>query len=92
MTYAREVDLRDVLRMVEHCAKGNRQKQGDYRVQIQFNGLTYQLPHGEKAQKTKLVETGHVRKMVKFLGILPSCADEQLPLLAGMFGVDPSPP
>ena len=69
------VDLDEVWRMLEHCAPGFRRSESMHYWCVTFGDKTYPTlplgPHGRRHNPS--VQTGHVRKMARHLGIL-SCA------------------
>jgi hypothetical protein len=61
----------DVKRMLDECAPGYTLRLANHSRVVTFNGKVYRsLP------KHKNVELGHVRKMIRHLGINQECAGE----------------
>ncbi len=59
----------DVFRMLDGCAPGHTKRRGTHCWLVSYKGKTYRsLPDYPK------IELGHVRKMVRFLGIDKACA------------------
>lgn len=59
----------DILRMLENCAKGFDLRRTTHGRRVEFNGKTFRdLPKFDE------IEVGHVRKMVRNLGIDKDCA------------------
>lgn len=61
--------MSDIKRMLESCAPGHSIRLANHSWVIKYNGLVYRnLP------KFDNIELGHVRKMVRHLGIDKDCA------------------
>ena len=59
----------DVFRMLDECAAGHTKRRGTHCWLVTYRGKTYRsLPDYAE------IEFGHVRKMVRFLGIDKDCA------------------
>jgi hypothetical protein len=64
----------DIQRMLEHCAKSSTIRLATHSRVIHYNGRVYRtLP------KFSDIEFGHIRKMVRYLGIDQDCAARYLP-------------
>jgi len=64
----------DVRRMLEDCAPGATWRTATHSVVVSYNGRKYpSLP------KYKNLELGHIRKMVRHLGIDQQCAAKHIP-------------
>lgn len=88
MTLPREIPLRDVLAMLDACAKGHQRRETPHHVRVEWKGKIYpRLPLGSHASRGRreMIGTSHVRTMVAKLEIDPKCADKELPKLAGSF-------
>lgn len=77
---ARVVRLDDVWAMLRACAPGCRPKETDHHWAVTYQGKTYRrLPLGSHGRRhNPEIEAGHVRQMVRFLGI-EDCARRRLP-------------
>jgi len=63
------VAFTEVMRMLEHCAKGSDVRRTTHGRRVEFNGKVFRdLP------KFDNIEIGHIRKMVRHLGIDKECA------------------
>ena len=74
--------------MLDACAPGHERRETLHHVRVTWKGRTYpRLPLGSHHSRGRreMIQTGHVRTMVTFLGIRVDCADEHLPKLAGSF-------
>ncbi len=79
MTTVGRVKLDEIRRMLKECAPDHVWKEKPHHYWVTFRGRTYpSLPKGEHGGKGE-IERGHIRKMARFLGILP-CAEEHLAL------------
>ena len=59
----------DIQRMLENCAAGHTLRLATHSRVVTFNGKTYRsLPKFDK------IELGHIRKMIRYLGISLDCA------------------
>jgi hypothetical protein len=59
----------DILRMLEKCAVGSNVRLATHSRVVSYNGKVFRdLP------KFQNIELGHIRKMVRHLGIDPDCA------------------
>ena len=68
------VPLRTVKKLLQECAEGSELKRKKHRYWVLYNGKTYRgLPLGQHGKKTE-IEIGHLRSMVRFLGIDTDCA------------------
>jgi hypothetical protein len=78
----RLVPLDDVWEMLAHCAEGFTREAKLHRWWVRWKGKTYRAvplgPHGRRDRVT--VEAGHVRSMVRHLGIDPECAAIYIPM------------
>ena len=76
------VQLKDVWKMLAHCAPGYTARPTKHHWRIAFGGRTYpSLPLGAHGRRENpLIEIGHVKRMARFLGIL-DCAKTALPAL-----------
>jgi len=63
------VAFSDVLRMLEDCAKGSDVRRTTHGRRVEFNGKVYR-----DVPKFDTIEIGHIRKMVRHLGINKDCA------------------
>ncbi len=66
--------LSAVIKMLDECAPGYTIRLANHSRVIQFGGKVYRT-----FPKHDPVENGHIRKLVRFLGINPSCASKHLP-------------
>ncbi len=75
--------LSEILDMLEVCAKGYKIREKPHMHWVLFNGKIYPaLPKGAHGSKTRAeIEVGHLRKMIRFLGIDEECAKKHLPIL-----------
>ena len=68
--------------MLEACAPGFRIEEKLHRNWVRYKGKTFPgLPKGEHGKGDPEIEIGHVRKLIRFLGIDQSCAEKHLPTL-----------
>lgn len=70
--------------MLDACAPRHTRKENLHHYCIRFNGKTYpSLPKGEHGRGLRAeIELGHVKKMIRHLGIDLDCAKKHLPGLA----------
>jgi hypothetical protein len=66
--------LSAVIKMLDECAPGYTIRLANHSRVIQFGAKVYRT-----FPKHDPMENGHVRKLVRFLGISTSCASKQLP-------------
>jgi len=66
--------LSQVLKMLDECAPGYTIRLANHSRVIQFAGKVYRT-----FPKHDPTENGHIRKLVRFLGIDPVCAAQHLP-------------
>lgn len=78
-----QVSLKDINDMLDDCAPGAVIVSKPHHNWVTWNGKTYRgLPRGKHgARKNPEIEVGHVKRMARFLEILP-CAQSRLPALA----------
>lgn len=73
------VALQAIWTMLENCAPGHTRKAKTHNWVIRYRGKTYPSfplgPHGKRENPE--IEVGHVKRMVRFLGIL-ECAKAHL--------------
>lgn len=76
---AKVVKLKDVWAMLDHCAPGHERAETDHYWRITYGARFYpNFPTGKHgARKSPEIEAGHVRSLVRHLGIEP-CARQQL--------------
>ncbi len=77
------VRLADVWKMLDHCANGWTKVGTKHYWCIRWSGRTYpSFPLGDHgSRKNPGIQIGHVRKLVRFLGIAPECAGDQIEAL-----------
>ena len=77
--------MRDVLEMMDNCAKGYVRKKGAHNWRIFFGtGAFATLPFGRHgSRENPEIEIGHVRTMIRKLGVDKACAESRLLQLAG---------
>ena len=76
------VPLKRVFEMLDHCAKGYKPKEKPHYWCILYNGKIYpNFPKGPHGGKNPDIEIGHIKKMIRFLGIPLDCAENFLPIL-----------
>ncbi|MHB1665445.1 MAG: hypothetical protein ACYCT7_09335 [bacterium] len=74
--------LSDIFKMLDNCASGHTRKAGDHYWVIKFNGkIYYTLPKGEHGSKNPDIEIGHIKKLIRHLGIDEDCAKKYLSIL-----------
>jgi hypothetical protein len=76
------VRLDDVWEMLDHCAEGYAKKESREWWRIFYNGKTYPgFPVGKHGRRQNPeIESGHVRSMIRHLGVSIDCANEFLSL------------
>ena len=75
----------DVEKMLKKCAPGYELRPSTHSRVVTFGGRVFrELP----GQKHSTIELGHIRKMVRFLGISVDCANKWVPSLK----MKPDPP
>ena len=77
------VRLKAIFEMLKDCAPGYAHKEKEHRHWIMYGGKTFRgLPKGKHGSGSRAeIEIGHIKDMVKHLGISPKCANAHLPLL-----------
>lgn len=77
------IPLAEIWDMLDQCAPTHKRKQREHNWLITYNGKAFPSlplgPHG--ARKNVSIEVGHVKKMVRFLGI-EECAKQKIARLA----------
>ena len=77
--------------MLGHCAPDAKIVLGTHCNLVHFKSLTAQLQRGSKSERDPSLKAGHIRTMVRHLGIDPDCASSQLQAIAfghGPYGLD----
>jgi hypothetical protein len=71
------VRLDDVFLMLDRCAAGHTRRASREYWRVTYNGKTYRaLPLGSHGRRhNPEIESGHVRSLVRHLGIDRACAD-----------------
>lgn len=78
------VSHEEILEMLRACAPGCECRDTPHYYRVMWRGKTYpSLPKGEHGKRPGQaeVEIGHVRKMIRHLGIDLECARRHLPIL-----------
>ena len=76
------VRLSAVFKMLEHCARDFTKRERVHNWVITFQEKEYpSLPKGPHGKPDPEIEKGHIKKMIKKLGIDMECAKQYLPLL-----------
>jgi hypothetical protein len=84
------VSLKAVLAMLVECAEGHAIKRKLHHYWVSFHGHTYRgLPLGEHGAKRPEIELGHIRHMVRLLGIEPACASRHFQELGQQVTANP---
>jgi hypothetical protein len=77
------IPLAEIWAMLDGCAVGHQRKQREHNWLITHNGRSFPGlpvgPHG--ARKNVNIQVGHVKKMIRILGIA-ECAKKKIPRLA----------
>jgi hypothetical protein len=78
-----QVPLKDIWAMLDICAPGHTRKAREHNHCIQYSGRTFpSLPLGKHGKRDNPpIELGHVRQMVRQLGLDPDCVKRFLPQL-----------
>jgi hypothetical protein len=78
-----QVPLKEIWAMLEECAPGHTVKTRDHNHCVRWSGKTYpSLPRGKHGRRDNPpIEVGHVKQMVRQLGIDPECVKRTLPQL-----------
>lgn len=77
-----QVKLSKVWKMLDSCADGYEAVEQQHSWRVMYKGRTYpKLQLGKRSSATREVELGHVKKMIRHLGIDPECASRHLPQL-----------
>jgi hypothetical protein len=77
------VRLKAICEMLDACAPGYTMKEHLHNYSVTWNGKTYPtLPRGAQGSGARAeIQLGHVKKMIRFLGIDAECARRHLPIL-----------
>lgn len=69
--------------MLDRCApEALMEPYGDHRVRVRWKGRVYwSLPSGDKSKRRSEIQKGHVKGLVRDLGIDPDCAASRLKFL-----------
>ncbi len=84
MVSSKTISLAEIERMLRACGTDfSKIVQKKHRHWVYCNGLIYRgLPLGKHGpRKNPEIEIGHVRQLVRHLGIDPTCAEKQIPTL-----------
>ena len=77
------VRFKHICRMLDLCAPGARIEKKKHRQWVRYQGKTYPgLPLGRHGRRENPeIEIGHVRQLIRFLGIDEECARQAIPAL-----------
>jgi hypothetical protein len=77
------IPLKQIWRMLDHCAPGYEVTTREHNFLVTYNGLSYpSLPRGEHGKRQNPeIEKGHVRHLVRQLELDPECTKKYLPQL-----------
>jgi hypothetical protein len=68
--------------MLDECAPGYTHRIKPHNIWVTFNGRTYPaLPRGKKGDTNPEIQVGHIKQMIRFLGIDMECAQGVLKIL-----------
>lgn len=68
--------------MLDACAPGFTSKRKKHHFWISYNGLIFRgMPTGEHGEQNPKIEVGHIKHMIRYLGIELECAKKHLPVL-----------
>ena len=83
MSSSGTVSLEEIWAMLNHCAPGWDCKEREHNFAITYNGKTFPRlprgPHGKRGGNVR-IQIGHIKQMVRFLGI-EECAAKYIELL-----------
>lgn len=78
--------LEDILKLLKACAAGHDIRPTTHYFRVKYKGLVFpDLPTYQN------VEIGHIRKMVRALGIDKACANAHIPGLFKITEIEPKP-
>jgi hypothetical protein len=83
----KEQPLSLIVKMLDSCAPGYRIVLGNHCRKVFFNGGSCELQRGDTGKRDPDIKMGHVRHMVRKLGINKLCVNGHFP---GQFN-DPAP-
>ena len=77
------VRFKDIRRMLDQCAPGAGIAKKKHRHWVRYGGKTYRgLPLGRHGKRENPeIEIGHVRQLIRHLGINEECARQVMPAL-----------
>lgn len=77
-----QVSFQKIVKMLKECAPGHSMERKVHNFWVRANGRTFRsLPTGKHGAKNPEIEVGHIRHMVRHLGIDEDCAKTHLPQL-----------
>ena len=80
-----QVQLSRVWKMLKKCAEDYAAIEQPHSWRIEYDGKVYpNFPLGKRSKATPEIELGHVRKMVRHLGLDPQCVRKHLPQLSSL--------
>lgn len=75
-----QIKLRKIKKLLKECAPGFTWRDTDHKYLVRWNDHSFWLPKGAHGSKRE-IEVGHVKGLVRSLGIDPDCAKSQVPAL-----------
>lgn len=76
------VRLNKIWEMLDECAPGYTSQTKEHYIWVTFNENTFRsLPKGRHGAKNPEIQVGHIRAMIRFLGIDMECAQGELEVL-----------
>lgn len=80
MTTRGLIKLRKIWKMLKRCAPDFAMRETDHKFLVTWNDASFWLPKGAHGSKREL-EIGHVKSLVRTLGIEPDCASAEISAL-----------
>jgi len=78
MSAAGTVPLKEIWAMLDRCAPGHRRKEREHNWIVFYKDRTFpRLPRGGHGEKNPSIQVGHVKQMVRHLGI-EECARQAI--------------
>lgn len=68
--------------MLKACAPSFTSERKKHRIWISYNGLIFRgMPTGEHGEQNPKIQVGHIKHMIRYLGIKLECAREHLSII-----------
>jgi hypothetical protein len=83
MSSSGRIKLSKIRKMLAKCAPGYTEERKTHHLAFLWEGVSAHLPRGGHGETNPEIEVGHVKHLVRLLGIDPDCVGKNLKQMQG---------